>query len=353
MLELKTDINSRKNPIGKINFLSQDKSRILESYPMHSFNKHLWQLWQDRAVDSGSESLATIGGTTESVSYETDVIHSIATAGADYRGIIVGTGNTAASINDTSLASMITHGTGVGQLEYQASGGSILDNGRKLQLSREIINNSGSDITINEVGVCIWTENAVTTDPILIIRDVLDSPVTIANGGSRVVAVTFGVSEGTQNMALLIANLLDSSNVNIYDLGGSSDFVDILEDLKIGTGAGDLTSLLAGTGNTAFSVTDTDLANRITHGTGAGQLEYAATSISSFTIDAANNKVSFNVSRQVNNNSGSDITIREIGWACGNFTNTAYLINRKVLNTPVTVANGDFELLKWVFEYTM
>lgn len=98
-----------------------------------------------------------------------------------YSGIIVGTDNTAPTANDVKLGSLITHGVGVGQLQYglqsSTNGVTTLANISSFSLTRTFVNNSGAAITVNEMGFCTFYSG---TRYFLMLRDLL-SPSQIVN----------------------------------------------------------------------------------------------------------------------------------------------------------------------------
>jgi len=102
--------------------------------------------------------------------------------------------------------------------------------------------------------------------------------------------------------------------------------------------------ICVGTGNAAFSVENYDLAARIVHGTGPGQLSYGAQSAVASNYNSSLKEWTIINTRQFNNASGADIIIAEIGldffgkiFASINYQ---YLAARDVLSTPITVQNG-------------
>jgi len=107
-----------------------------------------------------------------------------APAGDDSYGLVVGTGTTSVDINDHNLASKISHGTGSGQLSYGDSNpyttGSGLTQSRGVE--RSFDNNSGGDITVNEIGLIMKVYDGSSYYNILILRDVI-SATTVPNGG--------------------------------------------------------------------------------------------------------------------------------------------------------------------------
>lgn len=100
--------------------------------------------------------------------------------------------------------------------------------------------------------------------------------------------------------------------------------------------------IVVGTGSTAFSVNQYALAAICGHGTGSGQLNYAAMAQS--TRSYASSTWTCRHSRTMANNSGAPIVVSEIGlyWQGFLFTNVnrVYMMARDVLETPVTVAAG-------------
>jgi hypothetical protein len=111
-----------------------------------------------------------------------------ATAGRDWSGIIVGTSNTVEDFEAYILGTRVLHGTGSGQLSYQAQTGSgpTYDSGTKTwtkTYSRFFNNNSSGTININELGMC-YSGMESYSDPAwtaLMIRDVLPAPVEVLN----------------------------------------------------------------------------------------------------------------------------------------------------------------------------
>ncbi len=101
--------------------------------------------------------------------------------------------------------------------------------------------------------------------------------------------------------------------------------------------------LVVGTDNTASTFLDTQLGAIVGHGTGAGQLEYGLQTTSR---DKVNGIVTAAVERLYTNNSGAEITVREIGIYASTSavaTSNAFvaLMLRDVLDTPVAIPNGE------------
>ena len=115
-----------------------------------------------------------------------------APAGDDTFGIVVGTSSEAVTMADYHLHSKIPHGTGSGQLsygettEYNDASGMQWDRG----LQRTFDNNSGGDITINEIGMIMMISDGNMNYFVMIARDVI-SATTVPNGGRIVVKYWF------------------------------------------------------------------------------------------------------------------------------------------------------------------
>ena len=106
-------------------------------------------------------------------------------------GIQVGTGTAANSTSTYALASQIANGTGSGQLSYGShSYASWTAGNTSTNIYRTFINNSGASITISEVGLV----TASHPGKFMILRDVLSSSFTVANGGSFVVQYTISIT---------------------------------------------------------------------------------------------------------------------------------------------------------------
>jgi len=129
-------------------------------------------------------------------------------ANVDSYGIIVGSGTTPFNLNNYALATKIAHGTGSGQLVYDAM--SLDDLGLdtsvsppvyRMRLMRGFKNLTSSSITIAEVGISArnyWKTDVGGLNDIvfLIARDVLPSSYTVPAGGSATVIIVIEVVMG-------------------------------------------------------------------------------------------------------------------------------------------------------------
>jgi hypothetical protein len=100
------------------------------------------------------------------------------------------------------------------------------------------------------------------------------------------------------------------------------------------SGVGTPWNILVGTGDTAFSIDQYEMATFLASGT----FVYNAFSGSSVTYTGVSKTWKNTASRIFNNNSGGSITIKEVGIATNQFH--TLLIERSVLSPTVAVANG-------------
>jgi hypothetical protein len=124
-----------------------------------------------------------------------------AVANAEFFGIQIGSGTKPPSITDNSLSQVITSGTGVGQMQYGATSVTspvinTSNNTGYIQITRTFTNNSGSSITVSEVGIVAYAEgyDGQSNQPYLIIHDLLPSPITVPNGSSLTIAYDIQVA---------------------------------------------------------------------------------------------------------------------------------------------------------------
>ena len=129
-------------------------------------------------------------GTTSQVYFHTGSV------GSSSYGIVVGTGDTAFSVEQFALATKITSGNAATQLAYSA-GSSVVaayTAGTKtwaFTMSRVFNNNSGSSITVKEAG--IMGIETVSSSAVLQERSVLSPTVAVANGAQ--LTVTYEISQ--------------------------------------------------------------------------------------------------------------------------------------------------------------
>jgi hypothetical protein len=112
----------------------------------------------------------------------------------DSYGIIVGSSSQSVSPTDYNLISKIPHGTGAGQLDYEAHSvvSSYTSSSSYVEISRIFLNKSGGDVVVREVGLLgrnYWKDTAAVRNDVkfLIARDVLPTPITVKNLGNLLI----------------------------------------------------------------------------------------------------------------------------------------------------------------------
>ena len=111
-------------------------------------------------------------------------------------------------------------------------------------------------------------------------------------------------------------------------------------------GAGDDTfGIVVGTGDTPVTADDYNLASKIAHGTDAGQLSYNESVLYDPVVTGTAVRQEFR--RQFTNNSGADITVKEIGLIVKtNYDNYLVMIIRDVI-TPLTIPDGGKSMIRY------
>ena len=112
----------------------------------------------------------------------------------DSYGIVVGSSSQSVSPTDYNLISKIPHGTGPGQLDYDAHSvaSSYSPSSSIVEINRVFLNKSGGDVVVREVGLIArnyWKDQAAIRNDVkfLIARDVLPTPITVKNLGNLLV----------------------------------------------------------------------------------------------------------------------------------------------------------------------
>ncbi|MFA5379808.1 MAG: hypothetical protein WC455_28880 [Dehalococcoidia bacterium] len=132
--------------------------------------------------------------------YTSTDVGLVGAVNADLRGIAVGGGTTAFSVEDAKLATRIAHGTGAGQLSYAAQAAGVLsyDSGTKtwtITHSRVFTNGSGNPVDVKEIGIYsfsrFFSSSAVNS---LMERTVLATTDTIPDGKTYTVEYDFTMS---------------------------------------------------------------------------------------------------------------------------------------------------------------
>jgi len=146
----------------------------------------------------------------------TDFLAALDSANDSRYGIVVGTGTATPTPNDFNLENQIVNGTGNGQLIYgshtlspppntsgiaglttQPTSGILTPSGNTTswQISRTFQNQSGTSITVSETGIIVMQTNYSGGNSfILIIHDLLSSPITVPNLSILLITYTISIT---------------------------------------------------------------------------------------------------------------------------------------------------------------
>jgi hypothetical protein len=142
------------------------------------------------------------------------------------------------------------------------------------------------------------------------------------------------------------AVLLDVTNtaraLNLY--------VDTSDTLGGAAPAGNTSAgILVGTSDTPVSLAQYNLLGLIAHGTGAGQLNYGATSVESLVTDTT---YYFRIIRTFSNSSGATVTVRELGLFLKPISQS-FMFARDVPPSPINVPNGSTLTLRYIISHSL
>jgi hypothetical protein len=239
---------------------------------------------------------------------------------------------------------------------------------RKAVITRSFINiTSGSSVSISEVGIARGGSfPAVKDNAVLFVRDLLQSTLTLDYEDILTVQYQLTISSGTYNYSNMFiqaqfgTNRSNSAIQMTNTTGVRQDvvfafFANVIPNGETSSGlitnTGNTTqSLVFGTNNTAFNVSQIKLESPIEHGNNAGQLFYHPSNFTNMVENSSTNSMFFRITRAVENRSGSNIDIREIGMFKGVY-GEAFLLDRKTIDPPVTITNGNIISFTWEFCY--
>ena len=189
---LKTQLSTGTNPGGFVHNFSKFMYRQLNNTPrpIIAINNVSY------AIGGDPTNMQTISAGGK------NVLNFISGSNPAYqRGIVIGTGTTSTSMTDYYLETVVEHGTGPNQMLYYGGfveGFVIGADYAQFTIYKVFENISGSSIIINEIGLtgsCYGAGSPyyVSERDALIARNILTSPVTVANNEILKVAYTIKV----------------------------------------------------------------------------------------------------------------------------------------------------------------
>jgi len=114
-------------------------------------------------------------------------------------GIVIGTGTATPTPNDYKLGNQIANGKSSGQMVYSNPSfiaPTVNGNTTSMIISQTFQNQSGASITVSEVGIQVYVDNTNgNASYVLIVHDLLTSPITVAN--LSILQITYTISVTT------------------------------------------------------------------------------------------------------------------------------------------------------------
>jgi len=281
-----------------------------------------------------------------------------------YNSIIVGTGTNAVAYANTSLQTQILHGNTTGRLAAAAPTATYTVGTGALTLSRTFTNNfDGAAVVVGECGIRVSSgTDSSSTGGLLIVRDKLD--ITISVGYTQSITVDYDIQlpYGTTNYNYLFTrHLIGRTNdemILVKQDGSTTNgtFVSSNDMLSFVTeSTRDDRGIVVGSSSTASAYSDYALGAKISNGNGSGELRYGDsmfTTVESNTT--ASNFTEWRLVRWFKNESGSNVTINEIGLSSNAniaSTNSVFLFDRRVTGSAVTLTNNEIVTVNWKFRY--
>jgi hypothetical protein len=270
-----------------------------------------------------------------------------------YVGTVIGTGTTAPTFTDVTMATIIDHGTGAGQLLYEQCSVVNQAANQELYVGRTFRNDSGGSITVNEIGLAQRgsTSSITTVIPksqvILIVRDVLSTGVAVPDGGYLSTVYRFSLAVATINQhEWLLSNKLGNTgtlDAGIYLETGVFRGGQVTANLGFtyAAGNGDF-GILISEDSTAYSKQSVTLPGRIANGSSAGQIVYFASTVGEVSIDDGTGNCFMTLVREVFNDSGGTLNINSVGIRIDFAVaaqNSDYVFDRTVLPATVSIPN--------------
>jgi hypothetical protein len=154
---------------------------------------------------------------------------------------------------------------------------------------------------------------------------------------------TVNITDETGN-ARTMPDTVSPSPISVVYLCTNGDSGDVSQGIAVGTS------------DTANSLTTYTLGSKISHGTGSGQLIYSPMTFEDIT-NPSNGILQFRMTRVFTNNSGADITVKEMGLLAKIIDSTgnprSFLFARDVLSTAITIPDGYSLTLRYIVKITV
>lgn len=369
---VRTEIDTQKVEYGRVKATVRDKhGNIIQhvDQKVDSLVTNFWKtIYNIHSEFAGNFTYVPMAGGTVSL-----IPRQLNSDGQleSFAGIVVGSSATAVTYGQTAMGTLITQGVGTGQLSAEETSNYYDPVTNTVEIVRTFVNadTNAADLTVRECGIAFTQGGGAvaTTAACLYCRDVFDSELVIPFEGVLTVVYTIQFVGGNANYTRIL-NALGfrgreqnaTQLTNIYNTTGTSfsgaptsaeayGFLAIAGD--------DNNGLVVGTSNSTPTGLETwNLESKVSHGTGAGQLFYYQSTISSFEENTATNSCRWYLNRVVQNRSGGTITVNEIGLFCNITlgTNAVFMVDRKFPDEGgVAITNSAFATLSWEFCYNL
>ena len=289
-------------------------------------------------------------------------------------GILVGIGTVAVTISDSGLSSPIPNGSATGQLTYNSYTTSQDTNdstSAQVTMTQTFTNNSGSSITVNEIGLQLCNS-------LLVARDIVSGGIIIAAGKTltinyriKTILATTGDTGGFLNsfMRILYTQIAQATRA-VFDITNTNQTIiynNLVNFMISGSGGNNLITrstyyssltndqigIQVGSGSATVAMADYALQTKILHGKTSGKLLYHGSLVDNYSENAGTN-ATFDITRIFENKSGGDVVINEIGAYVGMAAMASTVIPQyaacilhNILATPITLPTTD--ILKVVY----
>jgi len=268
-------------------------------------------------------------------------------------------GSSAQAVNfaDYNLITPIGNGTGSGQMVYGTINHTAPNYDESRVWNREtrsFTNNSGGDVTINELGHRVYS-SAYSSGykSVLIMRDVTGE---IVVPKTKVITFNYDM-ESQKGTGWTFLREFFTQLYNYLRYTGSDEYYPTLRVLTPPYGYfvpcvsssfqsrvnyNPLSGIELGTLNSAIEVTQTTTGGLIAHGKGEGQLESYGTFVEAPTYYATSGQ--FDIVKHFKNSSGASINVYQVGLRClYNYdTTNNKLIFCKHLSSPFVIPDGSY-----------
>jgi hypothetical protein len=364
MKKFTTELSSKKQQYGDLVVTVHDKyGNLLQKVeqPVDSFNEQLWKILQFSMAGVGSVSVIRVDtntSTTSSIGSPIDYFYDSLINGIT--GILCGSGTNPTTIQKNAFDTYISHGMGNGQLEAQIATVEYDSSTTIATLTRPFVNRSANqaNITVNEVGIAGGSGSSATT-AFLLVRDVLQSSIVIPYEALMTIQYKVRVFSGNNNFKNVFIRPfgISTTSVNRYQLTNTTN---VVINVSGGTAVRIFASegmtnrgFVLGTSNGSFAVTQNNLLSPIAHGNSAGQLFYHSQTNSTFNTNITTNSCRSFFHRSFENRGGTNVDVREIGI----FTDhqqggvQSFMLDRRVIEPPVTITNGNIVSFSWEICY--